>query len=65
MHWISKPGYRHLRAEQTSKVQLLLPLPDGTQQPVQQTGKSTSVYTYGDVKIEVPEEAQKLLNSNP
>jgi hypothetical protein len=64
-HWISKDGFRHLQAVQTSKVQISMPLADGTAQLIEQSGKSTSVYHYEKLTIELPAEAQKLFSPAP
>jgi hypothetical protein len=60
-HWIGKSDHRRLQAIQLSKVQMTIVLPDGRKQLVEQTSKATSMYNFEDVKIEIPEEAQKVL----
>lgn len=60
-HWLEKPNCRRLQAVQVSKVLLTMPLPDGTQQVIEQSSRSISRYDYDGVKIQIPEEAQKLL----
>jgi hypothetical protein len=61
-HWLEKPNCRRLQAVQISKMLLTMPLPDGTQQVIEQSSRSISRYNYGAVTIEIPEEAQKLLS---
>jgi hypothetical protein len=60
-HWISKSDYRRLQAVQISKTLVMLPLPGGKEQQVEQSIKATSRYSYGKVAIEIPEEARKVL----
>lgn len=60
-HWISKTDYRHLQAVQVSKVEMSISLPEGRQQLMEQSSKTTSKYCYDDVRIEIPEEARRIL----
>jgi hypothetical protein len=38
-------------------------LPNGKEQLMEQTSKTTSRYNFGRVAIEIPEEAQKILST--
>jgi hypothetical protein len=62
-HWISKSDYRPLKAVQKSIAQMSVALPDGRTQLIEQSLTATSVYIYGDVSIEVPEGAERILSA--
>ncbi len=55
-------SYR-LAAIQTAKYQLKYTFPDGNGYVQETSSKGISKYTYDEVKIEIPEEARKLLSS--
>jgi len=61
-HWIGKTDHRHLLTEQRSKVRMAMVLPNGQQQLIEQTSKTTSRYDYDDVSIEIPVEARRILS---
>jgi hypothetical protein len=61
-HWITKSDHRHLQAVQESKTQMTMPLPNGQTALVEQSSQVTSVYSYGKVTIEIPEEARAILH---
>jgi hypothetical protein len=62
-HWINKSDFRHLKAVQKSKTQMSVALPDGRTQLIEQSLTATSVYIYGDVSIEVPDGAERILSA--
>ena len=62
-HWIGKTDYRYLRTVQKSKTLLTINFPDGSQQLIESSLKTTSEYGYNKVIIEIPEDARKVLSS--
>jgi hypothetical protein len=61
-HWIRKSDYRHLQAMQTCKLEVS-PETSGEPRPlIEQSRTTISKYNYDELKIDIPDEAQRILS---
>jgi hypothetical protein len=60
--WIERSGNRPLRAVQTSRIRMTVPMSESEDQVIESSGAATSQYSYKRTVIDVPEDAKKILS---
>jgi hypothetical protein len=62
-HWIRISDYRHLQAVQTYKIEVSPAISAEPRPLMEQSVTTVSKYNYDEVKIDIPEEAQKIFSN--